>query len=901
MDDNPRPAKRPRRNAPRIKDADSSRDNPPVPKPVDTTKSKPVQDIRFLYSRKDDKDPKEPWEEAAWDREDAFSELLRQWRADLASMYDMNSAKFAANVEATERKLDGDKVEIVYRVRKPRDSQEPLLYLGHVRYRGNSDGEGTVDIVTRGLSMYFRDLDVSSGAGQQPPRKSIGNPKLEKAILVLMDDDRDHLHRVRLMSGQHELQFKFDGKPANYFSARQREVHSEERDWVDENISLLEADTGTPSSEARPWQDTLLAIGEPPDPGQGRREKVYDSCGRTENNKWARIKEQDFRNWTKRALFLFSHNFVGAYKSLEDWKDCNWFYTSKGEIIHDDRFSGRLYLDGLQLCRWEFTATAPRDHGLKYAYNLRRGSEEGPIETQYTVMSPEAEAQAIAAIWKTAVYEYPKLACDLLHRLLRTSVPPYRDSVNVVNYLDEDVAPVLSHFLTHPDTKAANGKRLWYISASASNTETGRALMAMKESSDFECDVLPDTYWLSFGKSKILRGPGEELRRISEQARMDRVDPAASTSPTVSAALAVATHAGPATVPSLSPAASTRSSTDKTSPEKSTEPSTEPSVECVTEPSGGSLPEFSEATTSRGQTVSSETSADLLAQAMMTGPDNVLLQRIQQLEKELNAARERASELQTELNERTITSHSTTGLGRRKPQESLITDASVQTDVVMDDAADERVFPVPSGYFPNEVVRLVQACLTLCPEPINTYNCRPIEGGTGLVVAGFCQLDHGLRVLKIHKDWLSMDRMRQHFDSPEDTTQTDLLCHTILSIWEELLKSESPDKFDKQDGRGGWARCRAEIRRRLLDYRQVCRQIVVPEPLRKYGELSVLTSNLANSGWAKENDNIHLSFHYQACPWVRRSYNTWKGKLTSILWRLICWLDVLTYSPSRPL
>lgn len=878
MDEDARPAKRPRRNAPRTRGDDGSRNNPLAPKPADSARSKPGQDVRFLYSRKGEQDPKEPWEEAVWDREDAFSELLRQWRADLMSKYELNSDKFAANVETTDRQVDGHTVEIVYSVRKPRVSQEPLEYLGHVRYRGNRDGEGTVDIATRGITMQFP--DIASGSAQQPPQKSIGNPKLEKAILVLMDDNQDHLHRVRLVSGQQEWQFRFDNKPANHFSARQWDFGTEECDWVHGNASPMhmEAEARVSSSEARPWQDTLLAIGEPPDPAPGRREKVYDSCGRSEQNRWSRIQEQDFRNWTRRALFLFTHSFVGAYKGLENYRDCNWFYTSNGEIVHDDRFAGRLYLDGLQLCRWECAAaTTSSDPGFRYAYNIRRGSEQGPVKTDRSVPSSEAEAQAIAAIWKTAVCEYPKLACQLLHQLLKTSAPPHRESLTVVHYLDEDVATVLSGFLSHPDTKAASGKRPWCISASDSNTELGQALVALKLRLGSGLEVLPDTYWSLFGKFKLLRGAEEEMRRICDQAHMSHVELAGLASTALLAARNAATLSQPQTRPSSSSVTSMRTSPDKSSREESTEASTAPSVGWVTEPSIDLVPGCPENAPSRRPSASSEVSADLVPQ-MLSGPHNVLFQRVQYLEAELGAARERALALEMALDARTVTDNSANPLWQHEPKIPQATESSGYTDDVVDDATDERVAPVPSGFFPNEVMRLVQLCLTLCPEPVRTYTCHPIEGATRLSVAGAYRLDHDSRVLKIHKDWLSMDRMRQNLESPEDTTTTDLLCHTVLGLWEDVLRSESLGTLDGQNGRAGWARCRGEIRRCLLDYRQICRQIMVPELLRKHGELSVLTSNLANSGWAKENDNIHLSLHCRACPWLRRLYTTWKSK-----------------------
>ncbi|KAH8907405.1 hypothetical protein BR93DRAFT_547516 [Coniochaeta sp. PMI_546] len=1048
-DGNPRPTKRPRRAATRSKNQDDShggRSNAASQKPAYVPKSKSGRDVRFEYTRKRIHEEKSPWEEVAWGCDDAFSELLRQWRANIMSIHDMNSEKFAVNVETTERQVDDDKTEIVYRIKKPANPGEPLRYLGHVRYRGGIDGNGSVDIVTRDLTMEFLEVtdpeSASSICTRQTDRiqRSIGNPKLEKAILSLMDDNQDHLRRVRVMTGHYEWHFKFDSKPADSFWARQREVDAAECEWMNERIRDLETTTGAPSSEARPWQDTLVAFGEPPDPG--RRDKIYDSCGRTEQNSWARVREQDFRNWTRRALFLFSHSFVSPIRRAKSFRDCNWCWTENGDLILDDRFAGRLYHNGLQLCRWELAATAPNDHGLRYAYNFRNDPEQ--MESDCLVVCPQVEAKTIAAIWAGVVKSFRWTAGRVLSQLLRTSVPPYRDALNIVNYLDDTTAFALHRYLT--STKAVDGRPFWCISASDNDNQRVRPFVATRKRLGFKVKVLPDGYWSLMQRYKLLRTPEEEMQRILDKALtdpapqaaenellrtpeeevqsipnildkdlddpvphatenkllctseegiqsipnmpdkdldvpmphaaeneplrtpeeevqsipnildkdlddpvphaaenkllrareeeeiqsipnlpdkdlddsvphaaeneplrtteeemqripdMDLDDPtphASTVSPVAQAALC---HKEPGRLPSPSPAASSRTPPKQTFSDFSTLPQTGISVQGLIESSAGPLPDSSEDGQSRYAAASTEPPTELLAQTM-TEPDNILLQRIQQLEGELNSEKQRCSALQTELNEKTMTDISAHRSRADESQGQVITDLTkhvstnashLQTasrtamglvgagDAVLDESPEERVVPVPNAFFSKEVVRLVQACLKSCPEPINTYTCLPIEGGTGVVVAGFCRFDHDLRVLKIHKDWLSVDRMRQDLGDPEDTTEMDLLCDTVLTLWEDLLKSESANSFDKRDSRAAWARCRSAIRRRLLDYRQVYHQFLTPDILHDRGELFVIITNLANSGWAREDDDIHLSVHCQSCPWAQQLYTTWE-------------------------
>jgi hypothetical protein len=426
-------------------------------------------------------------------------------------------------------------------------------------------------------------------------------------------------------------------------------------------------------------------------------------------------------------------------------------------------------------------------------------------------MTPEKEAKDIAALWNRAVDEYNYTALGPLHTLLKT---PSRDALDVMQYLDDKVAPALAKFFTLQE------KRVWFISESESKTAEGKYVIGIKEAdSKYVCEVLPDNYWLLFrGQQKLLTSAAEVLAQAPQPRR-----------------------------PSFSPFP------DTSLPDKSTEMSTKSSVERVmgppTAPSTGS---HRKETPSRMSTGSVEPSASLFEQAM-SGTDNALLQRYQQLEEENLQLRR---------------------LLATKPGQP-----DSRGEITMEDSTDERVFPMPNDWFANEVMRLVHSLLALCPEPVNTYTCRPIEGGSGLVVAGFCRFDHESRVLKIHKDWLLIERMKQDRGRivDKDSRKTDLLCETLLALW-DVLKLETPDSSDQRYGHSGWTRCRAEIRRRIIDYQHMCRQLSVPEQLRKHGALSVLANNLSSTRWASKDDKIHMSVHSTACPWRRRLYTTWKGE-----------------------
>ncbi|KAB5559669.1 hypothetical protein GE09DRAFT_1285632 [Coniochaeta sp. 2T2.1] len=630
MDDNPRPNKRPRRNLAGA----GVRKAPPKAKPIPR---QPVgEDVYFVYTKKTDNEtPAEPWEDVLWDRADAFTELLRQWRADIRALHNMyNVHKFNSHIEFIDNS-DDEQVHLTYRVWKKEISTSRLQYVGHVCYRGSvGDGCGSVDIVTREHTVEFPDAppptrknNGKAFAADQPTKK-IGNPRLEKAVLAFMDDGNDRLHRVRLVTGHHEWNFKFEGRNT-YFSARRTEVDDERAEATNGTIEDFEAQQNGPSSEARPFHDTLLAIGEPS--AQPR----------------ARLRNSD---------------------TSEEGPD--WYDAAAGNILFNERIAGKLYYDGLPLSHWEVAPTYPNKVGLKHGYDIRKPSETA---ADYTILSPDAEVKVIGSIWHRAVVTHRTKATSALDRLLKTD-PPSRDALAAIQYLStglKDTRTIKDLWAELKRTETASKKPPWYLPASFKGGHA-ESFIKMQEKAGYEVMTIPDSYWSLF---TILKS----------------------------------------------------------------------------------------------------------------------------------------------------------------------------------------------------VMRLVEACLALCPQPLNTYTCLPIEGGTGVVVAGFCRFDHDQSMLKIHKDWLSLDRMRLDFGSPEDTTQVDLLCHTVLTLWEDLLKTEAPTCLDQHGGHAVWARCRGEIRRRLLGYRQACRQISVPESLLKRGELTVVTSTLFTSGWAHDTDIINLSVHYKDCPWARQN------------------------------
>lgn len=315
---------------------------------------------------------------------------------------------------------DGE-LQICYQV--PLLGSEPKKYLGHIRYLG-TDGLGCVEIVTRGLHLPMNGKEEGPRGAFEA---KIPYESLETAILVFMISPRNHT--VRLRSGLLDWRFNFNRH--GMLLALQNAICVDEIQDILEAIEDIESE-GNVSSEALPPADTQLIVGEP---GKG-----YDEHGNPSTR--AQVKEEDFREWARVALFLW------------DLSDGRKSITTGGEIILDRRFAGFLYYDGLLLHRQD--STKNRKRPLKYAYNLPRKNK---YTNEGTALSADDQASAIIAIWNKVLTVRPLLAAELSEMLNDTTID-YGDIAGAEDGLDYDAALLLRRHLLGDSTK-----RLWYFSA----------------------------------------------------------------------------------------------------------------------------------------------------------------------------------------------------------------------------------------------------------------------------------------------------------------------------------------------------------------------------------------------------------------------------------------------------
>lgn len=299
---------------------------------------------------------------------------------------------------------------------------EPKLYLGHIRYLGEN-GMGSVEFVTRGLRLQ---MTGEEGRTSGVIEAKIPYESLENAILAFMM--RPQNHGFCLRSGLLDWRFNFNRR--GLLVATQ---HAISVDDINETLKIIHEieSVGKVSSEALPPRDTQFTLGVP-----GRGNDDYGLSTTREE-----VKEEDFRRWTKAALFLWD---------LYDSKS----RTTNGEIILDGRFSGSVYYDDLLLYRQGLAECEKRP--LKYGYNFFRENKHFKGRAK---PSANGQAKAIMAIWNSVLAIRPMLAAELSD-MLNSTTTDYADVAGAETDLSYESAVLLRRHLL-----GGSSKQLWYFSA----------------------------------------------------------------------------------------------------------------------------------------------------------------------------------------------------------------------------------------------------------------------------------------------------------------------------------------------------------------------------------------------------------------------------------------------------
>lgn len=174
--------------------------------------------------------------------------------------------------------------------------------------------------------------------------------------------------------------------------------------------------------ETSPREDVQFFIG---GNGTGRDENGFPTR-RTE------VTKEQFKNWTKSALFLQSVN------------DNNIVRTERGDLILDSRFSGSIYLKGLLLKESKNGRSASiTGKKLQYGYNFADGVANREREF---LTHADDELAAILRIWNRAFRLQDNMVAKF-HELLNSEKPEYADVSQAEYSIFPDMRDYIKKFL----------------------------------------------------------------------------------------------------------------------------------------------------------------------------------------------------------------------------------------------------------------------------------------------------------------------------------------------------------------------------------------------------------------------------------------------------------------------
>ncbi len=291
-------------------------------------------------------------------------------------------------------------------------------WLGYIRFKGGSDGKGSIDITNRSATLqpWHLDLGGTSKAGDAHQAGAHGEG-LKISLLVLMRGRQNH--SVRCRSGGFNWKFNFTTR--GRLVARLRRMKPEAIHKAQDQARRLSERTLLPFA-ANPNLDVQFVIGE----AQAGRDEWGSQVTRSQ------VQREDFDAWTKAALFL------------QDDRDGAIISTENGDLLTAPQLCGHLYLKGLLLCASTPTRSASITDGpLKFGYNFASGSTN---RERQSVSGADEEATAILAIWSSALDAKPEMVAEL-SAMLNTTEPRYADVSGAKMHMDFATACRLKEYL----------------------------------------------------------------------------------------------------------------------------------------------------------------------------------------------------------------------------------------------------------------------------------------------------------------------------------------------------------------------------------------------------------------------------------------------------------------------
>lgn len=267
----------------------------------------------------------------------------------------------------------------MYRV--PNPNRGPGEYLGYIKYTGE-DGQGTVEITNRNATLQPRHLRIgNTSKNGDSTQAGVHGEGLKVALLIMVGRQN---HKIRCRTGGFDWHFKYThGDDLEAFLRRLTDT------TMTRAIAEAEkSDGGGPRCAARPGEDVQFFIGDGTRAGGRNRQK-------------APVRQSDFEEWTKVALFLQPSQ--GNERTV----------TAYGDLLRETNLCGKIFLKGLLLGDTMHIGSITHKP-LKYGYNLANGTT---FNRDRQGVGLRDEKKGIMDIWDEVLLQEPHRAGDFLAML----------------------------------------------------------------------------------------------------------------------------------------------------------------------------------------------------------------------------------------------------------------------------------------------------------------------------------------------------------------------------------------------------------------------------------------------------------------------------------------------------
>ncbi|KAI1646340.1 uncharacterized protein F4817DRAFT_366019 [Daldinia loculata] len=408
-----------------------------------------------------------------WGPVEAFRELVQNWRDGIIKSFEIAEDSF--RVTCTE-----DNNGIVFKATGaknscPEQAKVPEC-LGYIRWF-KQNGFGTVEVTNRQATLQPWHLDMG-GTSKQNVKNQAGahGEGLKVALLVLLRRPQNHAARCR--SGGFSWTFNFTNQRRLVASLTRmtptaiEKAHDQATSDVKNNLVPI---------ETSPREDVQFFIG---GNGTGRDENGFPTR-RTE------VTKEQFKNWTKSALFLQSVN------------DNNIVRTERGDLILDSRFSGSIYLKGLLLKESKNGRSASiTGKKLQYGYNFADGVANREREF---LTHADDELAAILRIWNRAFRLQDNMVAKF-HELLNSEKPEYADVSQAEYSIFPDMRDYIKKFLL----KEFKDKWLYSAKERSQNTRFDQIVQGLGR----EALEIKESYWTILRECGFRTAEEEEKKQF---------------------------------------------------------------------------------------------------------------------------------------------------------------------------------------------------------------------------------------------------------------------------------------------------------------------------------------------------------------------------------------------------